>query len=117
MDNLVNKKEVKHAQILDKLNEGKISPQEAALRMDITPHHVGRLAKRYRQEGVSGLISKKRGRASNRQLDEALRTTTIEVIGAHYRDFGPTLAYGEAGRIARRNTGHKPAHDRQLAST
>jgi len=38
------------------------------------------------------LVSKKRGSASNRRLDEALRATAIELIGAHYRDLGPTLA-------------------------
>ncbi len=40
---------------------------------------------------MAGLVSKKRGRASNRRLGEAVRATAIELIGAHYRDFGPTL--------------------------
>ena len=70
MDKLMSQKEAQRAQVLDRLKENKIS----------------------QQEGVAGLVSKKRGRASNRRLDETLRATAIELIGAHYRDFSPTLA-------------------------
>jgi len=53
---------------------------------------VQRLAKRYQREGLVGLISKKRGYTSNHRLDETLRARAIQLIGAHYCDFGPTLA-------------------------
>jgi len=88
----MSQEEVKRSQILDKLKEGKISQQEAARQMDISTRQARRLARRYQREGLVGLISKKRGHASNRRLDETLRTTAIDLIGAHYRDFGPTLA-------------------------
>ena len=51
-----------------------------------------RLTKRYQACGLAALISKKRGCTSNRRLDAATRTTTVELIGTYYRDFGPTLA-------------------------
>ncbi|MCC7136742.1 MAG: ISNCY family transposase [Nitrosomonas sp.] len=88
----MSEREVKRSQILDRLKEGKISQQEAAQQMDISTRQVRRLARRYQQEGLTGLISKKRGYASNRRLDETLRATAITLIGAHYSDFGPTLA-------------------------
>jgi len=92
MDKLVSQTEVKRAQVLDTLKEGEISQLEAARRIGVSTRQARRLAKRYLREGVAGLISKKRGRASNRRLDETLRATAIELIGAQYRDFGPTLA-------------------------
>ena len=92
MDELMSQKEVNRAQVLDRLKEGKISQQQASKQMGITPRQARRLAKRYQMEGLAGLASKKRGRASNRRLDETLRATAIGLIGAHYRDFGPTLA-------------------------
>lgn len=92
MDKFMSQKEVKKAQILDMLKEGKISQQEASQRLGITTRQVRRLAKRYLASGLDGLISKKRGRASNRHLDEAIQTKVIDLIGIHYRDFGPTLA-------------------------
>ena len=92
MDKLMSQKEVKRVQVLDLLIDCKINQQEASKRMGISTRQVRRLAKRYLAEGPSGLVSKKRGRASNRRLGEILRTTVIELIGARYRDFGPTLA-------------------------
>lgn len=88
----MSQKEVKKAQILDMLKADKISQQEASQRLGITTRQVRRLAKRYLVSGLNGLISKKRGRASNRQLDEAIQIKVIDLIGIHYRDFVPTLA-------------------------
>ena len=85
-------KEVKRAQVLDQLKENKISQQEASMRLGITTRQVRRLCRRYQADGLAGLVSKKRGAASNRRLDAATCTTAIQLIGAHYGDFGPTLA-------------------------
>jgi hypothetical protein len=41
---------------------------------------------------LGGLASKKRGRASNRRMDETVCTMATELIGTHYRDFGPSRA-------------------------
>jgi hypothetical protein len=38
------------------------------------------------------LISKKRGRPSNRRHGEAFRSTVLSFVREHYADFGPTLA-------------------------
>ncbi len=92
MDKLMSQTEVKKAQVLELLKDKKISQEEAAKRLDITTRQVRRLSKRYRAAGMDGLISKKRGSASNRRLDDTIRTTAINLIGTHYRDFGPTLA-------------------------
>lgn len=74
------------------LKEGKISPQEAARRMGISTRQMRRLTKRYLREDLARLASKKRSRASNSRLDETLCATAILLIGAHYRNFDPTLA-------------------------
>ena len=92
MGKLMSQKEATRAQILGLVEELKISQKEAAKRINVTPRQVRRLIKCYRANGLPGLISKKRGQASNRRLDEATKATAIELIGAHYRDFGPTLA-------------------------
>src|SRR5580704_19352400 len=39
-----------------------------------------------------GLISKRRGRSSNRRKPEAVRTKALSVVRERYWDFGPTLA-------------------------
>lgn len=60
--------------------------------MSVHTRQVRRLAKRYLAAGLSGLVSKKRGGASYRRLNEATRTMAIDIIGTHYRVFVPTLA-------------------------
>lgn len=92
MDKLMHQKEVKRAQILELLKANSISQQEASKRIGISTRQVRRLSKCYQLEGLDGLVSKKRGGASNRRLDETLRTSAITHIGAHYQDFGPTFA-------------------------
>lgn len=92
MDELMSQKEVKRAQILDLLKDDKISQQDASKRLGISTRQVRRLTRRYQAAGLAGLISKKRGSASNRQLDEFILLRAIELIGTHYSDFGPTLA-------------------------
>nr|SPS05993.1 protein of unknown function [Candidatus Nitrotoga fabula] len=83
MDKLMSQKEVQRAQVLDLLKDVKISQQEASKRIGISTRQARRLAKRYQAEGLGGLVSKKRGKASNRCLDEAIRATAMELVGAH----------------------------------
>jgi len=92
MDKLMSHKEVKRAQVLELLKEDKISQQEAARRLDVSTRQVRRLTRRYQAAGLAGLVSKKRGSASNQRLDNITCATAIGLIGTHYRDFGPTLA-------------------------
>jgi transposase len=73
------------------MNEGNITQQEASRRLGITPRQVRRLSKRFKEAGLSGLMSRKRGKPSNRKLPEGIRNQIIGLIGTHYSDFGPTL--------------------------
>ena len=103
MGTLMSQKEAKRAQVLDLLMADKISQIEAAKRMGISVRQTYRLEKRYRAVGPAGLISKKRGRASNRRIAPAVQSLAIELIGAHYADFGPTLA---TEKLAEQHTLH-----------
>jgi hypothetical protein len=51
-----------------------------------------RLAKAYAERGPGALVSRKRGRPSNRCYPSALRAAAIGIIRERYLDFGPTLA-------------------------
>ena len=60
--------------------------------MGLKRRQVFRLLERLRSEGASGLVSRKRGRPSNRRYGDALREQIITIVREHYHDFGPTLA-------------------------
>lgn len=88
----MSQREAKRAQVMELLEAGKIDQKEAGKRLAVGVRQIKRIVRRYRDEGLPGLISKKRGRPSNRRLGEETKRLSAELIGAHYRDFGPTLA-------------------------
>ena len=92
MDMMMSQKEAKRAQIMELLTAGKIDQKEAGKRLAVSVRQIKRIVRRYRAAGLSGLISKKRGQPSSRRLDDETKRLSVELIGAHYRDFGPTLA-------------------------
>ncbi|VXC96184.1 hypothetical protein BURKHO8Y_70088 [Burkholderia sp. 8Y] len=47
---------------------------------------------RYREHGLPGVASGKRGQPGNRKRDDALAQRAVSIIRERYADFGPTLA-------------------------
>ncbi len=89
---MMSQKEAKRAQVMELLTAGKIDQKEAGKRLAVSVRQIKRIVRRYRAAGLPGLISRKRGQPSNRRLDEETKRLSVALIGAHYRDFGPTLA-------------------------
>jgi transposase len=72
--------------------EGRLTARQAAQMLRLTERQAWRLLRRFRQDGALGLVSRKRGRPSNRRHHPALRETVVALVRTHYPDFGPTLA-------------------------
>src|SRR5215469_12754378 len=85
-------RELRRLEVLQDLNQGRLTPAAAGQLLGLERRQVFRLLKAYRIEGPTGLISKRRGRRSNRRKPEALRRAVLTIIRQWYWDFGPTLA-------------------------
>jgi hypothetical protein len=85
-------KDVLRSQVMAQVVEDKLDQASAAARLGISVRQVKRLKRRLQDEGAEGLLSKKRGRPSNRRTPPDVLAKAIALIGAHYADFGPTLA-------------------------
>lgn len=85
-------REVERVAIMESLLAKRIKQKHAGCQMGVSVRQIQRLIKRYRTEGVKGLIHKNRGRVSNRLLPEEKRKQIVNLIKASYPDFGPTLA-------------------------
>lgn len=85
-------KELLRSQLMAQLVEGKLSQKEAARRLEVTVRQVKRLKRSYVGGGVAALVSKKRGQPSNRRTADEVVACAMTLVGAHYADFGPTLA-------------------------
>lgn len=85
-----NEKEIARKTELDRVLEERVTQKEAALRLNLSERQVRRLIHNYRQEGVSGIVSKRRGTPSNRRLDESKRGEVVTFIkDDHTQGFGP----------------------------
>ena len=89
---LMSDRELLRLEVLRDLDQKRLTTKAAGQLLGLERRQVFRLLKAYRSEGPSGLISKRRGRRSNRRKPEALRRAVLTIIRQWYWDFGPTLA-------------------------
>jgi len=85
-------KEVSRLEVMQRLKEKSLNQREAAQLLSVSVRQVKRMFKAYREQGAAGLVSQRRGQASNHQLKEAIRVQALDLLGSKYRGFGPTLA-------------------------
>lgn len=85
-------KETERIAIMDNLIAKRIKQKHAGKQLGISIRQVQRMIKRYKREGVAGLIHKSRGRVGNRAMSQEKKGQIVLLIRKHYPDFGPTLA-------------------------
>jgi len=84
--------ELSRLEVLRDMDQRRLTTEAAAQLLGLERRQAFRLLKAYRSEGATGLISKRRGRPSNRRKPEELRDKALAIIREQYWDFGPTLA-------------------------
>jgi hypothetical protein len=84
--------ELTRLEVVRDLDQGRLTPGAAAELLGLRVRQVFRILKAYRGNGVDGLVSKQRGRPSNRKMADEVRSTSMAIIRDRYADFGPTLA-------------------------
>jgi transposase len=85
-------KELDRLRTLSELLERRIGVTEAAALMGVSRRQVSRLVKAFQSRGAVALVSRKRGRRSNRAFSPLVKGTILEIVRERYSDFGPTLA-------------------------
>src|SRR5258708_16950185 len=88
----MSRTEIDRMSVLQDLAANRNKVTEAATLMSLGRRQVFRLAKAYAQRGPEALVSRRRGRPSNRAYSGDLRDAAIGIIRERYPDFGPTLA-------------------------
>jgi len=85
-------KETERITIMDSLIAKRLKQKHAARQLNITVRQVQRILKRYKREGVAGLVHLGRERPSNRAIPQTEKDRAITIIKERYHDFGPTFA-------------------------
>lgn len=86
-------KELDRLTVMEALASRSMKQKNAAKQLGLSIRQIKRLLKGYRLNGAAALVSRRRGRPSNRCLAESIRTKTLGLIREHYHDFGPTFAH------------------------
>jgi transposase len=82
--------ELRRLEVLRDVDRGGLPVGAAAQLLGRSERQVWRLLKAFRRDGAAGLISKKRGRPSNRKTAAAVRAAALWIVRHNYADFGPT---------------------------
>jgi transposase len=79
-------------EVLEQIDDGRLSVQNGANILDVTKRQMFRLLRRYRPEGAPAIRHRARGRPPNNKIHRAKRDYALALIKESYADFGPTLA-------------------------
>jgi hypothetical protein len=93
----MSRKELTRLRVLIDVADGRLSVADAAGLIGVGRRQIYRLLDAFRTRGADGLISRKRGRSSNRALGAVFRQTVLAIVRECYADFGPTPAFAGAG--------------------
>ena len=99
--------EISRFDTLMRVDRGGLRVADAATLLGLKRRQIFRLLERLRADGAAGVVSRKRGRPSNRRHSDVLRDKIITIVREHCHDFGPALA-GEYpdGRLEIRHEEH-----------
>jgi transposase len=92
-EGLMSHKEVQRLLVLRRVLDEGLGQARAAEQLGLSVRQIKRLCQRLRQDGEAGLISRRRGVASNRRIGDAQREHYVALVRQHYADFGPLLAH------------------------
>ena len=97
---IMSVKELRRVHVIRQTMEKKLTHVKAGTLLGLTPRHIRRLIERVAQAGDQGLAHRGRGKPSNRQIPEQVKTKVLKLYEKQYGDFGPTLA---AEKLAERH--------------
>ena len=88
----MSRNELTRLRVLIDVADGRLSVADATGLIGVGRRQIYRLLQAFRADGPDGVISRKRGRPSNRALGAVFRETVLALVRERYVDFGPTLA-------------------------
>ena len=89
----MSQRELTRLEVVQRVRKKLLTQRAAAELLSLSERQVKRLCKAYKAQGAAGLVSQRRGRASNNRLPEKTTRKARHLLGTLYADFGPTLAH------------------------
>lgn len=88
----MSKREFDRLEVLLGVQSGRLRVADVCTLTGLSRRQVFRLLQGIRDGGAASLVSKRRGRRSNRQMPDEVRQLALVLVRERYCDFGPTFA-------------------------
>ena len=88
----MSKQEFVRLEVLLGVQSGRLRVADACALIGLRRRQVFRLLRGVKQNGAASLLSRHRGKPSNRRLPAEVRTLALSLVRDRYPDFGPTMA-------------------------
>lgn len=88
---MMRQKELKRLHVIRKIMEGELTQVEAAEILSLSERQIGRIVRRIREEGDTGVQHRTRGKESHRRLPKKLKDRVVALYVQKYKGFGPTF--------------------------
>lgn len=88
----MSEKELHRAQVLDRWIDRRITARQARQDLGVCRSQSYNLRAAYARHGFEALVSKRRGKRSNRAYPASYRDYVVGLVRDNYPDFGPTFA-------------------------
>ncbi len=88
----MSNRDIDRLKVLHSVTKKRLTWEQAAVQLDISKRHIGRLLVRINTEGNKGIMHRLLGRQSNHQLTPGIVDTAINLVKTRYADFGPSFA-------------------------
>ncbi len=88
----MSNKALKRIQVIRQVIDKKCTQQAAAKDLELSKRQVIRLVKAVLKDGDNALLSKQRGKVSNRAHTPEFKLLVKDIVQYQYADFGPTFA-------------------------
>jgi hypothetical protein len=86
-------REIDRGDLIRRVREKRLTQVKAAALIGLSVRQVKRLCRLFKDGGLSGLASRKRGRPSNGRLATEVKDQVVTLVRERYGDFGPKLAH------------------------
>lgn len=88
---LMKQRELERLRVVQMVLDGKITQRYASSLLGLSYRQTKRVVRRIKEEGVSGVIHKSRGKSSKRKISDSLRSLVLSLYRDIYPDFSVTL--------------------------
>jgi len=86
-------REIERSELIRRVLEKRLTQMKAAAQLGLSVRQVKRLCRQFKADGLSGLVSRQRGRPSSRKITGETKATVVALVRERYADFGPKLAH------------------------